>query len=351
MDDPRFPAVPLQVFAQQILESSGVPPRHAVLVAQSLVAANLRAVDSHGVRLLTDYSLALKTGLIDGTAEGVIENLSGACATINGQRGLGQVISTKACDLAISLAQDHGVAFVSVFDSSHFGAASYWATHIARNGMLGLAFTNASPTVAPWQGRERRIGTNPICMALPGDDIWLLDMATTTVALNRIWKAASQGEPTLPAGWAMDAEGVPTTDTQAALAGFPMPLGGYKGSGLAVMVEILCSVLSGGAIGTEVGGTRVRTRPMLTSHAFIAIQVERFMPLAEFHQRMLRLRDMIKGVKPAPGYEEVLMAGEPEWRAEKERTASGIPISPAIWKELEDLARSLGVQPPVTIME
>ena len=136
-------------------------------------------------------------------------------------------------------------------ESNHFGAAAYWGQRIARAGMMGIVMCNATPLVAPWQGREPRLGTNPICVALPGPDVWLLDMATTTVALNRIWKAAANGETTIPSGWAMDHERHPTTSTQEALAGLPMPLGGYKGTGLAVMVEIFCAVLSGGAMSTN----------------------------------------------------------------------------------------------------
>lgn len=351
-DEILIPFEALQSFAERILLAAGVPAGHAAIVAGSLVAANLRAVDSHGVRLLVDYVRALEAGTIDAAAGGTVAHESGACATLDGERGLGQVVSTHACDVVIRLAREHGLGFVSVRGSNHFGAAAYWAQRISAAGMIGLAFTNASPAVAPWQGRETRLGTNPICMALPcDDDIWLLDMATTTVALNRIWKAATQGETTLPAGWAMDSNGVPTTDTEAALKGFPMPLGGYKGTGLALMVEILCGMLSGGAFGQEVGGTRVAGRPMRTSHAFIAIQVERFMPLPDFTARMKRLREMIKSSTPALGYDEVLMAGEPEWRAEAERRAHGVPISRAIWRELADLATRLGVHPPVTIME
>jgi LDH2 family malate/lactate/ureidoglycolate dehydrogenase len=320
---------------------------HAAIVANSLVAANLRAVDSHGVRLLTDYSRALQAGTIDPQAAGCIVSESGACALYDGQRGLGQVVSTAATDITVRLAHEHGLGLVPVRESNHFGAAAFWAQRMAAAGMIGFAFTNASPAVAPWQGRQTRLGTNPICMALPGeDDIWLLDMATTTVALNRIWKAAAQGDEVLPAGWAMDSDGVPTTNTQSALKGFPMPLGGYKGTGLAVMVEILCGVLSGGAIGTEVGGTRVAGRPMRTSHAFLAIQVERFMPVPEFLGRMRRLREMIKSSAPASGYDEVLMAGEPEWRAEAAQVEHGIPIGSSIWRELTELAARLGVTPP-----
>jgi len=230
------------------LQAANVPEAHAALVAESLVASNLRAVDSHGVQLLHLYVEGLQFGSINVHATGKIVVESGACAIYDGENGFRPVVAAHSCDVAIRLALEHGVGFVSVRDSNHFGAAAFWAQKMAKAGMVGWAVCNATPLVAPWQGREARVGTNPICMALPGDEVWLLDMATTTVALNKIWKAAANGETLIPEGWAMDKQGSPTTDVQSALAGFPMPLGGYKGTGLAVMVEILCAVLSGGAM-------------------------------------------------------------------------------------------------------
>jgi len=205
---------------------------------------------------------------------------------------------------------------------------------------------NASPLVAPWQGKEHRFGTNPICMSLPGPDQWLLDMATTTVAMGKIFKASISGEPTIPSGWAIDKNGVPTTDTAAAMEGWPMPLGGYKGYGLAMMVEILCAVLSGGAMSLEVGGIRIKNRPMRVSQFFMALDIERFMPREEFTARMRSLIGMMKSAAPATGYDEVLVAGEPEWRNEEKRRVSGIPLSEGVWKTMTDTATALGVAIP-----
>ena len=168
---------------------------------------------------------------------------------------------------------------------------------------------NATPLVAPWQGREKMLGTNPICMAVPGPNTFLLDMATTTVALNRIYKAMLSGDKRYPAGWAMDAEGNPTTDPQTAIEGLPMPLGGYKGTGLAVMVEILCAVLSGGAMLTQVGGMRVNA---IADARQPHVPGDRRRPLhahGRFQARMQWMRDTVKGSRPAAGFDEVLIAG------------------------------------------
>jgi LDH2 family malate/lactate/ureidoglycolate dehydrogenase len=172
-------------------------------------------------------------------------------------------------------------------------------------------------------------------------------MATTTVAAGKIFKAFINEKPEIPAGWAFESQGVPTTDTKAAYnGGMLMPLGGYKGSGLGLMVEILCSVLSGGAMANDVGGIRIRGRANRCSQCFIAIDVAHFMPVEEFAARVERLVNLMKTTPAAPGYDEVLVAGDPEWRTEAERRRSGIPIEDGNWDKLVKTAGSLKVPVP-----
>jgi LDH2 family malate/lactate/ureidoglycolate dehydrogenase len=171
-------------------------------------------------------------------------------------------------------------------------------------------------------------------------------MATTTVAAGKIFKAFLSGQPSIPAGWAMDSAGVPTTDTRAAYEGLLMPLGGYKGSGLGMLVEILCGVLSGGGMSTDVGGIRTTGRPARTSQLFMGIDVARFMPREQFQARMRWLVQNVKSAQPAEGYEEVLVAGEPEWRAEELRRRDGIPVPVSIWDKLTAAAARLKVAVP-----
>ncbi len=341
------PHPPLIAFAASILEATGVPKAAASLVAESLVAANLRAVDSHGVQLLLWYTDQIRANNVDIHQNGEVVSENGSCLVYNGNNGIGQWISNICCDHAIRLARANGIGMVSARNSTHFGAAAWWAQKISSSGFIGIAMCNSTALVAPWQGRERMLGTNPICMSVPGPNTFLLDMATTTVALNRIYKAILSGDKTIPAGWAMDADGHPTTDPEIAAKGLPMPLGGYKGSGLAVMVEILCAVLSGGAMLTDVGGIRYTGKEMRASHMFMAIDVARFMPMDEFVARMEWLRDTLKSSAPAAGFEEVLVAGEPEWRAEQIRRRDGVPIARGIWDELSRLAATLNVPLPV----
>src|SRR5581483_3347380 len=341
----------LVAFARDILLAAKVPADSAELVAVSLGASNLRGVDSHGMQLLPFYIEKMRDGSIDVTAQGHIDREDVGCMVYHGDNGIGQVVARNCCDHAIRLAGAHGTATVVAHDSNHFGAAAFWAQRMSAAGMIGIVMCNASPMAAPWQGKERRYGTNPICMAVPGPNQWLLDMATTTVAMGKIFKAEISGEPTIPAGWAMDSNGVPTTDTKAALEGLPMPLGGYKGYGLAMMAEILCAALSGAAMSKEVGGIRIQDRPMRVGQFYQAIDVSRFMSVEQFSERIGRLVGMMKSSAPATGYDEVLVAGEPERRNEAARRETGIPLSDGVWKTLTDTGASLGVEaPPASTM-
>jgi LDH2 family malate/lactate/ureidoglycolate dehydrogenase len=341
---PVISAPEITRFLEQILLAAEVPPHKAAIVATSLVASNLRGMDSHGIQLLPFYVDQLLAGEMDPHTDGQVISEFGSCLHFDGQNGLGQWIADTCCRHAVRIAGERGVAMVVARESNHFGAAAWWAQKMRAAGQIGIVMCNASPIVPPWQGREGRLGTNPICMSVPGP--WLLDMATTTVAAGRIFKAMINGQPEIPADWAFDSDGVPTTDTAKAYKGMLMPLGGYKGSGLAMMVEILCSVLSGGAMSTEVGGIRFRGKTVRVSQMFMAIDVARFMPVEEFTARVEHLVKMMKSAPTAPGYDEVLVAGDPEWRMEAERLRDGIPIADGNWDMLMKTAARLNVPAP-----
>jgi LDH2 family malate/lactate/ureidoglycolate dehydrogenase len=341
---PVISAPEITRFLEKILLAAQVPPHKADIVATSLVASNLRGMDSHGIQLLPFYVDQLLAGEMDPHTDGEVISEFGSCLHFDGRNGLGQWIADTCCRHAVRIAGERGMAMVVARESNHFGAAAWWAQKMRAAGQIGIVMCNASPIVPPWQGREGRLGTNPICMSVPGP--WLLDMATTTVAAGRIFKAMINGQPEIPAGWAFDSGGVPTTDTAKAYKGMLMPLGGYKGSGLAMMVEILCSVLSGGAMSTEVGGIRFRGKTVRVSQMFLAIDVARFMPVEEFTARVEHLVKMMKSAPAAPGYDEVLVAGDPEWRMEAERLRDGIPIADGNWDMLLKTAARLNVEAP-----
>src|SRR5215472_4975698 len=303
---PTLPVATLTSFVQDILLGAGVPRHKAEIAAACLISANLRGVDSHGIQLLPFYIEQLLAGEMDAAVDGRVVSESGSCLTFDGQNGLGQWIAETCCGHAVRMARSHGLGMVVARESNHFGAAAWWAQKMRDAGQIGIVMCNASPIVPPWQGKQGRLGTNPICVALPGP--WLLDMATTTVAAGKVFKAFLNHQPEIPAGWAFNSEGVPTSDTQAAHKGMLMPLGGYKGSGLAMMVEILCSILSGGAMSNQVGGIRFRGKTVRVSQMFLAIDVARFMPVEEFTARVEELVEIMKAVPTAPGYDEVMVA-------------------------------------------
>ena len=341
---PTISVSELTRFCEQILEGAGVPRHKAEITTACLVACNLRGVDSHGIQLLPFYIDQLLAGEMDAHADGRVISESGSCLHFDGQNAIGQWVADQCCRHAVRIAGEHGMAMVVAKESNHFGGAAWWAQKMRDAGQIGIVMCNASPIVPPWQGREGRLGTNPICMSVPGP--WLLDMATTTVAAGKIFKAFVNEQPEIPAGWAFNSDGVPTTDTQKAYKGMLMPLGGYKGSGLGMMVEILCSVLSGGAMSTEVGGIRYRGKTVRVSQMYMAIDIARFMPAEEFTARVEHLVNVMKSTATAPGYSEVLVAGDPEWRTEAERRKNGIPIAAGNWEQLVKAAGRVSVAAP-----
>jgi LDH2 family malate/lactate/ureidoglycolate dehydrogenase len=341
---PTISAAELTRFCEAILQGAGVPEHKAKITAECLVFANLRGVDSHGIQLLPFYVEQLLAGEVDARADGRVTTENGCCVNFDGENALGQWVAETCCGHAIRVARQYGMALVTARESNHFGAAAFWAQKMRDVGQIGIVMCNASPIVPPWQGKKGRMGTNPICMSVPGP--WLLDMATTTVAAGKIFKAYVNGQPEIPQGWAFDSEGHPTMDTQAAYKGMLMPLGGYKGSGLAMMVEILCSILSGGLMPDQIGGIRFRGKRVRVSQMFMAIDVARFMPVEEFTRRMEELVAIMKSTPAAPGFDEVLVAGEPEWRMEAQRLRDGIPIAEGNWSNLVKAAASVGVSAP-----
>ena len=345
-----FRAEPLRLFCRQLLMALGTAESHARIVGDSLVAANLRGVDSHGIQMLLVYIQQLRAGGINVPAAGRVVKEDGVFLRYDGENGLGQVVAECCTDHSIRIAQSHGISVVVTNHSNHFGAGAWWGEKLARAGFIAIVTSNACPAVAPWQGKTPILGTNPLCVAAPGlggRGRWLLDMATTTVALGKLSHAAHLNHAEIPREWGfLDSTGQPTTETAAAQKGAPTPFGRYKGTAFAMLAELLSAGLSGGEMATELPVYRTGGDPLGISHCFIAIDPKRFMPAGEFENRVDRLVGMVKASAPAPGYDEVLVAGEPEWRCEKIRQTEGIPIPLKLWAKFTAVAAELGVTPP-----
>ena len=327
----------LEAWAAAIMRAAGLAPGAAATVAAVLGHASLRGVDSHGIARLPGYVERMRAGLVNLDPHPTPAGGGGAVAVIDADGGPGPVGAALATDHAIDLAREHGAGVVVVRRSGHYGAASYYARRVAEAGMIGMAMTNAPPGVIPFGGAEPVLGTNPIAFAapLPGGRIWDLDMATSQVALNRIYNARDEGRA-IPLGWGVDAAGEGTTDPAAVHAA--VPLGGYKGYALALMVEVLCGVLSGAGVAagveTDVG------------HFQLALDPERTVGRTRFAETLAALLAELKAVPPATGVDEVLVPGEPEARAMARRERDGIPVEPALWRKLQELAKALGVPLP-----
>ena len=291
------------------------------------------------------YSERLRAGQMNASPRPRVEREDGAVALVDADQGPGQVAGVFATDHSIALARRHGVGVVAVHRSSHYGAAGYYAIRAAREGMVGVSTTNSEPFVIPYGGIGHALGTNPIALAAPtADGIFDLDMATSQVAVNRVFNARDEGRA-IPDDWGVDAEGRPTTDPNDVFAA--VPLGGYKGYVLAVLVEILSAVLSGSGVAHGVGRLYDgEERPQDVGHFHLALDPERLVGRERFTELLGGLLEHLKAIPAAPGHDEVLVPGEPEARAKAERERDGIPLPPTLWTALEDLSSELGVAVP-----
>ena len=343
----------LQAFIISVLEAFKMPRQTAELTARLMVRTDLRGVDSHGIGMLPRYVEWIRGGFIIPWAEPVIARDDMATGLVDGQQALGYYPSTVAMELAIAKARTYGVGIVAVRNSNHFGAAANYSTMALPHNMLGLATTNA-PNVAmvPTFGRKAMLSTNPISVAAPAGAHapFVLDMATTTVAIGKLSIAARWGRP-IPEGWAVDGEGHPTTDPNLALAsrllsplGGSRELGGHKGYGLGVLVDVLSGVLSGGVYGDLFfRSDMAEKRQHNVGHWFAAIDIARFRPVEEFKAAM---DDMLRALKESPraeGEERIYTAGEPEAECERRRLVEGIPLAPTLVRQVGEIADSLGL--------
>ena len=333
--------------ATALLVAHGLSERDAATVAGALVRADLRGVDTHGLSLLAEYLERIRLGLINSHPMLTPREAGLAARHLDGQDGLGFVVATRAMDEAMTLARSTGIAAVSVFRSSHYGMAANYVLQAAEDGMIGIAFTNASRGLPPHGSREPILGTSPLAFGIPvrsGPPI-VLDMSPAVAARGKIRQALRRGQD-IPLGYAIDADGSPTTDPAKALEGLLLPVGGPKGSGLALMMDILGGVISGSAFGGRVGNRHWDfDRPQDVGHLLIAMRPDLFIPLGEYYDRMEWLIERIHTSEPAAGFDEVLLPGELEHREEQLRRRTGLPLSGREIDVLRSEAERAGIAP------
>jgi L-2-hydroxycarboxylate dehydrogenase (NAD+) len=340
----------LKAFITSIFERWETPAAIADLTADLMVRTDLRGVDSHGVGMLPTYQRWHARGWIVPAAEPKVARDEGTTAVVDGQQAFGHYTGTLAMELAMAKASAHGVGFVTCRNSNHYGAAANYSMMALARDMIGLSLTNSGPAVVPTYGREAMLGTNPISLAAPAGRHYpfVLDMATSTVAIGKLSVALRWGNP-IPTGWALDHEGQPTTDPSVAYQtrhltplGATRELGGHKGYGLAVMVDILAGVLSGAAFADVRRRNADPARPDI-GHLFGAIDVARFRELDAFKADMDDLLQALKDSPKAEGQDRIYVAGEPEWECEQRRRHEGIPLAPGLVTQLREVSATAGV--------
>lgn len=333
-----------------LLEAAGAPPEAARTVADCLVRADLRGVDTHGLVRLPGYLDRIARGLLDPAPDLAVEPITPVAAALDGRDGFGFVIATRAMAAAMERAESFGIGLVGVRNSTHFGMAAAYLLQAVERGFAALVFTNASRALPPWGGRAELFGTSPFGAAFPGDPPFVLDMAPTIVARGKIRKAAREGRP-IPEGWALDAFGRPTTDPAKALEGVLLPIGGPKGAALSMMMDIFGGLFTGARFAGDVGNQyKDFDRPQGVGHLFVAFRPDLFCPRDEIAARMAHLARTVKDSPTAEGIDEILMPGEPEARTEAARKRDGIPYRRDDLAPLVERARAAGLALPPALV-
>ena len=346
----RYRAEDLHEFCRAVLEKLNVPREDAREVADCLVLADLRGVDSHGVIRLPVYAKRLRKNVVNARAVPRIVRTHAAAALMDGDNGLGAVVGSRAMEKAIELARTAGIGFVGVRRTNHFGIASYYVQKALQQGFIGCAASNAPPHMAPFGGRARFLGTNPFSIGIPANQEapLLFDASTSVVARGKIIVAAQEGK-TLPSGWAIDPEGNPTIDAKAALAGSVLPFGGPKGSAISLIIDVLCGVLTGSAFAMHLSTLENLEAEQNLGHVFLAMHTDLYMTKGEFGDRMDEILRMLKSSPSAPHTESVLAPGDIERQHEAKNRVLGVPLVPSVLGQLAALGAEVNVTFPNAI--
>lgn len=342
----RVPGEALRRQVAAIFEAVGTPARYAAITADALTSASMRGVDTHGVTNVVRYTESILDGTFRSPQEIEVVSESDTTVLLSCGWGLGHPAAHIGMEMAMEKAAEHGVGMATIKDGHHIGMVAYYAMLALERDMIGMAMTNAGPAARPALGRRAMLGTNPIAFAAPaGDETdFVLDMATSTVASGKLGLARQLGVP-IPEGWAVGAEGEPLTQPPGERGdhwaqnplGNTREQGAHKGYGLAMMVDILCGVLSGGGYSTYIGGGKNMSFCM-------AIDIAKFRPVDDFKAMM---DDMIRALHESPtepGAERVLVAGDPEAEAVADRTEIGVPLLRPSYDAIVDIAERVGAE-------
>ncbi|HSN39785.1 MAG TPA: Ldh family oxidoreductase [Burkholderiales bacterium] len=344
----RYAASDLEQFIARALEAVGVPPADAKSIGELMTRADVQGSEGHGIFRLPQYIRRIRGGAVNVKPKIKVAREAAGMALIDGDNGMGHLVMRLAAEKAIEKAKTAGVAWVGVKWSNHAGPASLYAGMPLAHDMVGLylAVGNANH-LPPWGGIDMLLSTNPIAVAIPAgeEQSIVLDMATTVAAYGKVKTKAQRGE-TMPEGWMMDRQGRPLTDPKRSNEGFLLPIGGYKGYGLALIFGMLAGTLNGAAMGKDVVDFNADdTTPTNTGHVIVAINVEAFQPVAEFKKSVDVLVRDIRNSKRLPGVDRIHIPGEGSHAARADRLKHGVPLPEALLKALAQLAGELRIAP------
>lgn len=347
----------LREFTTRVFLHFGCPKEDAEEAADVLACADLRGIDSHGVARLHTYVDLLSSGAINPTPQIEVIRSTMSTATVDGDNGLGLVVGPRANRLAMDLAEKAGSGWVSVCNTNHFGIAGYYVLKALERDLIGWAMTNSTKLVVPLWGAERMLGTNPIAIGFPAKDEppVVIDMATSATAYGKI-EIARRNSESIPLGWAVDSRGCVTTKPEDMVdGGALLPLGsdrergGHKGYCLAMMVDMLCGVLSGANWGPFAPPFALRQEIPERSvgkgigHFFGAMRIDGFIDDDTFKSQVDQYIRVFRATRPSPGTNGPLIPGDPERHAEQVRRAKGVPLVPAVIEELRDISAQTGI--------
>jgi LDH2 family malate/lactate/ureidoglycolate dehydrogenase len=334
-----------RAFVEKILVGNGVPSDNAIIVAKCLVEADLRGVDTHGMNRIPSYMARIREGVLAADASPTIRQITPAVAQVDGHNGFGFLAASKGMAAAIDMAKSSGIGLVSVKHSNHFGMSAWVVQQALDAGMMSLVFTNSSPALPVWGGKSKLMGVSPIACGAPGGAKgrpFIMDMAPSVAARGKIYKALRRGER-IPEEWALDSDGQRTDDPAKALQGVMLPMGGPKGSAIAIMMDVFSGVLSGSAFAGHVTNPYDPSKPADVGHFLVAIKPDLFMSVEDFKDRMDYLYSRVVGSDKMAGVPRIYFPGEIEDMSKEKRLRDGIPLVDAEVQALNKEAERVGV--------
>jgi LDH2 family malate/lactate/ureidoglycolate dehydrogenase len=334
----------LNTYIHSVLVANGVPSQNAKIVAHALVLADLRGVDTHGTNRIPSYVERIRQGVLDPKASPTLNQVTPAVAIVDAHNGFGFPAAHMAMTAAIDMAKDVGVGLAVVKHSNHFGMSAWIVQQAIDAGMMSLVFTNSSPALPVWGGKEKMMGVSPLACGAPAgkEPPFILDMAPSVAARGKVYKALRRGEK-IPKGWALDADGKETEDPAEALKGTMLPMGGPKGSALSIMMDVFSGVLSGSAFAGHVTNPYDPSKPADVGHFIVAITPDLFMSIEDFKTRMDYLYTRVVGSQKMQGVDRIYFPGELEQITHEQRLKSGIPLTPEEIEKLNAEAERVGV--------